>query len=97
MIPRAMTHSAADAIAPSMRGSTPRPTASATPPDPARPPKLQPACSDDMIGLPSVRSTATPWAFIATSIEPFAAPNTTSASPSSTGDGAFSTSETSGR
>ena len=50
---------------------------------PAKPPKLQPACSEDMIGRPSVRSTATPCAFIATSSEPLPAPSRTAAGSSS--------------
>ncbi len=84
----ASSHSKPAATTPSTRGSTPSPTASATAAEPARPPKLQPACSEDMIGLPSERSTATPWAFMATSIDPLAAPNNTRPAASSTGDGA---------
>ena len=38
-----------------------------------------------MIGLRSPRSTATPWAFIPTSITPFVAPNTNRIAPSIAG------------
>jgi hypothetical protein len=50
-----------------------------------------------MIGLPSVRSTATPWPVIATSIAPFAAPKRIRTAPSATGVGAYSGSASSGR
>ena len=84
------------ATAPWIRGSTPSATAAATAPAPARPPKLQHAWSDDMIGLPPSRSTATPCAFIDTSIAPFPAPKTTSAAASSTGPDAASGSRSKG-
>ena len=72
------------------RGSSPAPPPIATSAAPASPPKLQPACSEDMIGRCRMRSTATPWAFIETSIEPLDAPRTMSASGSSHGSGASS-------
>ena len=78
------------AISVSTRGSIPAPPAAATSAAPARPPKLQPACSEDMIGRCRMRSTATPWAFIETSIAPLDAPSTISASGSSHGSGASS-------
>ncbi len=82
--------------APSTRGSTPSATAAATAPAPPRPPKLQQAWSEDMIGLASDRSTATPWAFIDTSIAPLPAPKTTSAAASQTGPDAARGSRRSG-
>ena len=45
----------------SARGSTPAAPATTTIPAAAKPPTLQPPWSDDMIGLRSSRSTATPW------------------------------------
>ena len=64
------------------RGSAPAAVAAATPAAPAKPPKLQPACSEDMIGRPSRPSIAEPWAFIETSIDAPAAPNASSANGS---------------
>ena len=80
--------SRAVAISVSTRGSTPAPPAIATSAAPASPPKLQPACSEDMIGRCRIRSTATPWAFIETSIAPLEAPRIASATGSSHGSGA---------
>ena len=57
-------------------------------PAPATPPNDQPACSDDMIGRPSSRSTLTPWVFIETSIVALEAPSTKARAPTSSGGGA---------
>src|SRR5829696_902755 len=76
------------------RGSTPAAVAPATQAAPAKPPKLQPACSEDMIGRPSRPSMAEPWAFIDTSIAAPAAPKTSSASGRRYGSGASSGSGT---
>src|SRR5829696_2844381 len=76
------------------RGSTPAAVAPATQAAPAKPPKLQPACSEDMIGRSSRPSMAEPWAFIDTSIAAPAAPKTSSASGRRYGSGAGSGSGT---
>src|SRR5215211_4497819 len=60
------------------RGPTPRDASSPPRAAPPRPPKLQAAWKEDMIGRPYPRSTATAWAFIATSRPPLAAPSSTS-------------------
>ena len=52
------------------------------------PPNDQPACSDDMIGLPRSRSTPTPWLFIETSIVALDAPNRNSPATTNSGCGA---------
>ena len=52
------------------------------------PPNAQPACSEDMIGLPRSFSTFTPWLFIATSCVAEEAPSTNSPSATSSGCGA---------
>ena len=53
----------------------------------ARPPKLQAAWKEDMIGRPYPLSTATACAFIATSSPPFAAPSMTRAGTRGAGSG----------
>src|SRR5215211_1062179 len=69
-------------------GRAPTPRDARSPPSaaPARPPKLQAAWKEDMIGRPYPLSTATACAFIATSSPPAAAPTITSAG---TGNGRF--------
>ena len=71
-----------------MRGSTSSAWNSAAKPAPAMPPNAQPACSEDMIGLPRSFSTLTPWLFIATSCVAEDAPSTNSPSATSSGCGA---------
>ena len=71
-----------------MRGSTPSAASPAAKPAPVMPPNDQPACSDDMIGLRSSRSTSTPWLFIETSIVALEAPNRNSPATTSSGSGA---------
>ena len=66
----------------SSRGSTPAAAAMATTPAETKPPTLQPPWSEDMIGFVSSRSTATPCAFMETSIAPLLAPNTNRIAPS---------------
>ena len=56
------------AVAVTMRGSTPAAAPAAASPAPNMPPNAQPACSEDMIGRPRRCSTATPWAFMETSM-----------------------------
>src|SRR5215213_1474481 len=56
------------------RGPTPREASSPPSAAPARPPKLQAAWKEDMIGRPYPLSTTTACAFIETSSPPFAAP-----------------------
>src|SRR5215212_3624910 len=57
------------------RGPTPRDARSPPSAAPARPPKLQAAWKEDMMGRPYPRSTTTACAFIDTSSPPFAAPS----------------------
>ena len=52
------------------------------------PPNAQPACSEDMIGLPSAFSTATPWLFMLTSCVAEAPPSTSRPAATSSGCGA---------
>src|SRR5688500_11184495 len=62
---------------------TPRTGATAPPSRaPARPPRLNPACSPDRIGRPTLASTCTPTELAATLTMPVAAPNTNSATHS---------------
>ncbi len=49
--------------------------------EPAKPPMLNKAWKPDISGRPEARSTSTAWTFIATSIEPRAAPNSSKAPP----------------
>ena len=62
------------------QGADPREARSPPRAAPARPPKLQAAWKEDMIGRPYPLSTATACAFMATSSPPLAAPSSTSAS-----------------
>ena len=70
------------------RGSAPRAAISAPNVAPAIPPRAQPACSEDMIGRSTSRSTPTPWLFIETSIVALAAPRTNRPAATSAGCGA---------
>ncbi len=81
---RAVPPSTAATSAKCTRGDNP--WASAPPPasEPSSPPMLNIPCSDDITGLPRRSCTATPWAFIATSRTPSAAPKPMRASPSET-------------
>ena len=79
---------AADASATAMRGSTLAAASPAAKPAAIMPPNDQPACSDDMIGLPRSRSTPTPWLFIETSIVALDAPNRNSPATTNSGRGA---------
>jgi hypothetical protein len=82
MIQIAASQSATPTNRLSTRGSTPAVATMTTIPAAAKPPRLHPPWSEDMIGLRSSRSTATPCAFIATSITPLLAPNTNRAAAS---------------
>jgi hypothetical protein len=74
----------------STRGSSPAAPAAAASPADTKPPTLQPPCSEDITGRPRSRSTATPCAFIETSMAPLAAPKTNRIGPSARALGAIS-------
>ena len=82
VIPSAASQSATPTMRLSTRGSKPARPETTTRPAAANPPRLQPPCSEDMIGFAATRSTATPCAFIATSIAPLTMPNTNRIAPS---------------
>ena len=65
---------------PAARPRTPNPSQldAATTPAPTRPPRLNAAWNDDMIACPRPRSTSAARAFMQTSSDPVAAPNTSS-------------------
>ena len=71
-------------------GDTPSGRSTTALPAPIMPPILNMAWSDDMMGRPINRSTATPWAFIDTSMAPLNIPNSTSAATRAGSDGASS-------
>ena len=75
-------------------GATPSGRSTTALPAPTIPPMLNMAWSDDMIGRPICRSTATPWAFIETSMAPLKTPNSISATTRAGSDGASSGSGT---
>ena len=54
--------------------------------DPAKPPMLNSAWKPDISGRPASRSTSTAWMFMATSMEPSAAPKANRASASVAGE-----------